>query len=153
MDLNHRPLGYEPSELPGCSTPPNLDAYDYVTQPIVLVALPEGHACVFKAARADLGLSCFIHVSGLVAHRGGASLQGRLQSTVDWCVATLPGVRHGGTLPADAQPSGKVTVATSPNKPSRAEHNRASIRLLTSFLGSETPPIASKDTLQDGSCC
>ena len=21
MDLNHRPLGYEPNELPGCSTP------------------------------------------------------------------------------------------------------------------------------------
>jgi hypothetical protein len=21
VDLNHRPLGYEPNELPGCSTP------------------------------------------------------------------------------------------------------------------------------------
>ncbi len=23
VDLNHRPLGYEPNELPGCSTPQN----------------------------------------------------------------------------------------------------------------------------------
>ncbi len=27
MDLNHRPLGYEPNELPDCSTPRTMKLY------------------------------------------------------------------------------------------------------------------------------
>ena len=44
QDLNLRPSGYEPDELPGCSTP----RYGWLVLSVVLVALPlaEGFASI-----------------------------------------------------------------------------------------------------------
>src|SRR5690349_22757476 len=33
VDLNHRPLGYEPNELPGCSTPRPNDPFNLSVRP------------------------------------------------------------------------------------------------------------------------
>ena len=52
MDLNHRPLGYEPNELPDCSTPHRYSsAGGFARQPLVqtpekLPLTPFSQSCV-----------------------------------------------------------------------------------------------------------